>query len=186
MRERIYSDGMMNKRTRVFNFQFFSLCYSITPFWNFKGPQNRHGIFWGLILGSGIFLGFAGSPRDFFVSWLLAPFDHPRHLKSRVPLPPPLGTQQCRCSPMLIFRAWAACASPVRNSEADRARDESITSERSVRSVAGIANRVNGHGTATSLLWISEGIETGGNFPVELFASSDGHSGNHCSALSFF
>ena len=68
MRERIYSDGMMNKRTRVFNFQFFSLCYSITPFWNFKRPQNRHGIFWGLILGSGIFLGFAGSPRDFFVS----------------------------------------------------------------------------------------------------------------------
>ena len=89
MRERIYSDGMMNKRTRVFNFQFFSLCYSITPFWNFKGPQNQHGIFWGLILGSGIFLGFAGSPRDFFVSWLLAPFDHPRHLKSRVPPPPP-------------------------------------------------------------------------------------------------
>ena len=69
------------------------------------------------------------------------------------------------------------------NREADRARDESIASE---RSVGGIANRVNGHGTATSLLWISEGIEAGGNFPVELFASSDGHSGNHCSALSFF
>ena len=173
MRERIYSDGMMNKQTRVFNFQFFSLCYSITPFWNFKGPQNRHGIFLGVNFWF----------RDFFVSWLLVPFDHPRHLKSRVP--PPLGTQQCWCSPMLIFRAWAACASPVRNSEADRARDESITSERSVRSVAGIANRVNGHGTATSLLWISEGIEAGSKFPAELFASSDGHSGNHCSALSF-
>ena len=37
----------------------------------------------------------------------------------------------------------------VRNSEADRARDNSIASE---RSVGGIANRVNGHGTATSLL----------------------------------
>ena len=33
----------------------------------------------------GIFLSFAGSPRDFFGSWLFAPFDHPRHLKSRVP-----------------------------------------------------------------------------------------------------
>ena len=68
------------------------------------------------------------------------------------------------------------------NREADRARDESIASE---RSVGGIANRVNGHGTATSLLWISGGIEAGGDFPAELFASSDGHSGNHCSALSF-
>ena len=90
-------------------------------------------------------------------------------------------TQQCRCSPMLIFRAWATCGL-VRNLEADRARDESIASE---RSVGGIANRVNGHGTATSLLWISGGIEAGNNFPAELFASSDGHSGNHCPALSF-
>ena len=77
---------MMNKQTRVFNFQCFSLCYSITPSWNFYwGPQNRHGIFWGLIFGPGSFLGFAGSPRDFFGSWLSAPFDHPRHLKSQVP-----------------------------------------------------------------------------------------------------
>ena len=55
-RKRIYSDGMMNKQTRVFNFQCFSLCYSITPFWNFQGPQNRHGIFWGSIFGPGILL----------------------------------------------------------------------------------------------------------------------------------
>ena len=41
--------------------------------------------FLGSIFGPGIFLGFAGSPSDFFGSWLLAPFDHPRHLKSRVP-----------------------------------------------------------------------------------------------------
>ena len=47
---------MMNKQTRVFNFQCFSLCYSIAPSWNFYwGPQNRHGIFWGLIFGPGIF-----------------------------------------------------------------------------------------------------------------------------------
>ena len=45
----------------------------------------RHGIFGGLIFGPGIFWGFAGGPRDFFGSWLFAPFDHPRHLKSRVP-----------------------------------------------------------------------------------------------------
>ena len=37
----------------------------------------------------------------------------------------------------------------VRNSEADRARDKSIVTK---RSVGEIANRVNGHGTATSLL----------------------------------
>ena len=36
MRVRIYSDGMMNKQTWVFNFQYLSLCYSITPFWNFS------------------------------------------------------------------------------------------------------------------------------------------------------
>ena len=58
-------------------------CYTIVC-------RNRHGIFWGLIFSSGIFWGFAGSPREFFGSWLLAPFDHPRHLKSWVP-PPPLG-----------------------------------------------------------------------------------------------
>ena len=33
-------------------------CYTIVC-------RNRHGIFWGLIFGRGIFLGFAGSPRDF-------------------------------------------------------------------------------------------------------------------------
>ena len=37
----------------------------------------------------------------------------------------------------------------IRNWEADRARDKSTASE---RSMGGIANRVNGHGTATSLL----------------------------------
>jgi len=42
-----------------------------------------------LIFWSRDFLGFARSPRDFFGSWLLAPFDHPCHLKSRVPPPPP-------------------------------------------------------------------------------------------------
>ena len=65
--------------------------------------RNRHGIFWGLIFGPVIFLGFAGSPRDFLGSWLLAPFNHPRHLKSQVP---PLGVwsgQKKRCFNHLLF-----------------------------------------------------------------------------------
>ena len=36
-------------------------CYTIVC-------RNRHGMFLGLIFGPGIFLGFAGSPRDFFGS----------------------------------------------------------------------------------------------------------------------
>ena len=31
---------------------------------NFYGSEIRHGIFWGLDFGAGIFLGFVGSPRD--------------------------------------------------------------------------------------------------------------------------
>ena len=77
----------------------------------------------------------------------------------------------------------AVWKSLVWNWEADWARDKRITSE---RSVGRIANQVDGHGTAASLLWISGGIEVRGNFPAELFASSDRHSVSHCSALSFF
>ena len=43
----------------------------------------------------------------------------------------------------------AVWTNPIRNWEADQAGDKSIASE---RSVGGIVNRVNGHGTATSLL----------------------------------
>ena len=63
------------------NFWFLSLVPCGFEMWG----SLKHGIFGGLIFGPGIFLGFAGSPRDFFGSWLLAPFDHSRHLKSRVP-----------------------------------------------------------------------------------------------------
>ena len=48
-----------------------------------------------------------------------------------------------------ISGSTAVWTNLIRNWEADRARDKSIASE---RSVGGIANRVNGHGTATSLL----------------------------------
>ena len=49
----------------------------------------------------------------------------------------------------LVNGSTAVWTSLIRNLEADQARDESIASE---RSVGGIANQVNGHGTATSLL----------------------------------
>ena len=55
MRERIYSDGMMNKQTRVFNFQCFSLCYCITPFGTFKGHKIGMGFFGGQFLVQGLF-----------------------------------------------------------------------------------------------------------------------------------
>ena len=51
---------------------------------NFQGSEIRHGIFWGLIFGPGIFLGFVGNPKDFFWALIFPPFDHPRHLKSGV------------------------------------------------------------------------------------------------------
>ena len=52
-------------------------CYTIVSI------VPRRGIFWGgLIFDPEIFWGFAGSPRDFFGSRLLAPFDHPHHLRS--------------------------------------------------------------------------------------------------------
>ena len=51
---------------------------------NFKGSEIWHGIFWGLVFGPGIFWGFVGSPFGGGVL-ILPPFDHPHHLKSRVP-----------------------------------------------------------------------------------------------------
>ena len=41
---------------------------SCSPFWNFLGLEIRHGFFFGGggIFGPGIFLGFVGSPKDFF------------------------------------------------------------------------------------------------------------------------
>ena len=41
--------------------------------------------FLGLIFVPGIFLGFVGSPRGVLWVLIFAPFDHPSHLKSRVP-----------------------------------------------------------------------------------------------------
>ena len=88
--KKIDSYGMMNKQRRAFYFLLFSLCYIIAP------PGNLgviwQGIFLGVIFGPGIFLGNVGRLRDFFGSWVLPPFDHPRHLQAGVP-PPGVGTR---------------------------------------------------------------------------------------------
>ena len=71
LREGLYSDGMMNKQTQVFNFQCFSLCYSINyPFLELLRATKPPGDFFciGVNFGPGIFWGFAGSPRDYFGS----------------------------------------------------------------------------------------------------------------------
>ena len=58
MRERIYSDGMMNKQTRVFNFQCFSLCYSTTPFLELLRATKSAWDFLGVNFWSRDFFGF--------------------------------------------------------------------------------------------------------------------------------
>ena len=45
----------------------------------------------GLIFGPWIFWGINEGPRDFFGFWFLSQFNHPRHLESGVPPPPPSG-----------------------------------------------------------------------------------------------
>ena len=62
MRERIYSDGMMNKQTRVFNFHCLSLCVlALLLSGTFKGHKIDMGFFGGefLVLG---FFGFCWKP----------------------------------------------------------------------------------------------------------------------------
>ena len=44
----------------------YELTYTNIEFVMFKVLEIWHGIFWGLIFGPGIFLGFVGSPRDLF------------------------------------------------------------------------------------------------------------------------
>ena len=63
MRERIYSDGMMNKKHECSICNVF-LCVIALPL---SGTFKGHKIGMGF-LGPGIFFGFAGSPRDFFGS----------------------------------------------------------------------------------------------------------------------
>ena len=81
--------------SNVFIFHVISLFSCFLEIINFSMVFFLGG---GLIFGPGIFLGFVGSPRNFFPFWVLALLHHPRHLKSRVrslpppPPPPPPGT----------------------------------------------------------------------------------------------
>ena len=70
-------------KTNVSIFRVISLILMLSG--NFYGSEIRHGISLVLIFVSGIFLGFVGSPGDFFGFWFLPSFDHPCHLKSEVP-----------------------------------------------------------------------------------------------------
>ena len=58
------------------------------------------------------FGGFAGSPRDFFGSWFLAPFDHACHLKSRVP--PTGAVLSCLCRNLYQAMIILACTCKCR------------------------------------------------------------------------
>jgi len=58
---------------------------SFNPFWKSLRLRNSAWVFLGVNFWSRNFLGFVGSPRDFFGFWFLPPFDHPRHLKLGVP-----------------------------------------------------------------------------------------------------
>jgi len=64
---RMKSAGMMtiNKHKHSICSEFF-LVISVNPFWKVLRLGNSAWDFWGLIFGPGIFLGFVGSPRDFF------------------------------------------------------------------------------------------------------------------------
>ena len=62
---------MMNKQTPEHERSISNgvLCVIALPLsGTFKGHKIGMGFFWGLIFGPGIFLGFAGSPKDFFGS----------------------------------------------------------------------------------------------------------------------
>ena len=69
---------------------------------NFYGPKIRHGIFRALNFVPGIFGGFIWSPRDFWGCSFLPPLEHPCHLKSGIPHPPPPWGDQHEISPRNI------------------------------------------------------------------------------------
>ena len=58
---------------------------SFNAFCIFLRLGNSAWDFWAVSFGPGIVLGFVGSPKNFLGFWVLSLFDHPCHLKSRVP-----------------------------------------------------------------------------------------------------
>ena len=51
------------------------------------GLEIQHGIFWALIFGPGIFLGFVGGPRDFWGVLIFVPIRSALSLEIRSTLP---------------------------------------------------------------------------------------------------
>ncbi len=89
-----HSSANKVRTLNVFLMFFFVLYPSqiIPPFWKkviFNGTENRHGIFWRLIFGPGIFLCFIKSSRDF---WGLDYYPHSIIPVTWNPEYPPLGS----------------------------------------------------------------------------------------------
>ena len=62
---------------------------------NFYGSQIRHGIFWGLNFGSGIFFGSHWNPWDFGEVFIFAPIRSSLSLEIQSALPPPPPQAVC-------------------------------------------------------------------------------------------
>ena len=78
---------------------------SFKAFCKFLRRRNSAWGFWGVSFWSRDFVGgFVGSPRDFVGFWLLPPFDHPHHLKSRVY--PSLRGGRAYSQEALVWYAW--------------------------------------------------------------------------------
>ena len=116
----------MNKHKHFINNVSVFRVISFNAFWNFF--FFRHGIFWGLHFGPGIFWGrFVWGPRDFFGFWFLPSFDHPCHLKSGVPTRPPLP-------PYPAWQASALVLGPVHTNAFSKVRVFFITENASIDS----------------------------------------------------
>ena len=74
------------KVLRVENLAFYLFIY-LFIFFFWRGWGGEMGGKGGLVIGP-VFFDFLGSARHIFGFWFLSPFNHHRHLKSRVPLSP--------------------------------------------------------------------------------------------------
>ena len=81
----------INKHKHSISNVFIARVISFYAFWKFLRLGNSAWDFSGVNFRSRNFGGFWESCREFFGFWFLAPFDHPRHLKSGVP-PSPWGS----------------------------------------------------------------------------------------------
>ena len=82
----------MNKQSQTFHYYYYVSIFrvvSFNTFGNFYGFEIWHEIFWVLNFGLGVFWILFKALGIFGVSFL-PPFNHPCHLKSRVPPPPPI------------------------------------------------------------------------------------------------